>query len=117
MAEILKFLGVIPSAILNTNHLTPNSILILIGSQSSFIITDQDGNVKQDKNGMIALINPERSSYKIKVLPRSNNTLFIVAQFLPNDKILYKEYHMDGFAPKFKTARFDPNNPLEDILN
>jgi len=43
--------------------------------------------------------------------------MFIVAQFLPNEQVFYKEYRFPGFLPKFKTLKFIPKNPSEDILN
>ena len=80
-------------------------------------MTDQDGNTKKDKDGMVAFTNPKQGSYKLKLLPKSNNSLLIVAQFLPNGEVKYKEYNLKGLGPKFKTLKFDPQNPQEDILN
>lgn len=66
---------------------------------------------------MVAFVNPKSANYKLALLPRSNSTLLIVAQFLPDGQTLYKEYKLSGFWPKFKTIKFDLNNPKEDTLN
>ncbi len=116
MTEILSFLGTPPTT-LSSTFIEPNSALVIIGYPSNFWITDQNGKTKKDKNGMISLMNPKPGKYKISLLPQSDNTLFVVAQFLPNGQILYKEYHLKSLLPKFKTLKFDPSNPREDILN
>ena len=50
------------------------------------------------------------------MLPKSNNTLIIAAQFLPNGDVKYKEYRFQGIAPRFKALKFDPQNPRDDII-
>lgn len=121
MARILEFLGK-PKT--ETGQFPPktntpdfNSALIVIGYPASFTVTDQDGKSKKDKYGMISFMNPEFGSYKLNLIPRSNNTLFIVAQFLSSGDIKYKEYNFEGFGPKFKTIQFDNQTPQGDILS
>lgn len=116
ICKILEFLGT-PCTASATTFVEPNSALVIIGYPSNFWITDQNGNSKKDKDGMVAYINPKSGSYKLNLTPKSSNTLFIVAQFLPNGDVKYKEYKFDGFGPKFKTLKFDLQNPQEDILN
>ena len=117
MAKILEFLGTPTTSILSSIYKEPDSSLILIGYPSTFWVTDQNGNTKKDKNGMVAFVNPKSGNYKVNLIPQSNNTLFIVAQFLPNGDIKYREYNLLDFAPKLKTVKFNLQNPIEDPLN
>ena len=117
MSKILEFLGTPNESTITTETYTPDSALVLIGYPGLFSVTDKDGKIKQSKEGMVALMNPKSGNYKVNLLPKSENTLFIVAQFLPNGEIKYKEYNLKGLTPKFKTLKFDLQNPSEDILN
>lgn len=116
IGKILEFLGTPPTT-LSSTFSEPNSALIIIGYPSNFWVTDLNGNTKKDKNGMVALMNPKSGNYRLNLIPQSNSTLFIVAQFLPNGEIKYKEYNLDGPGPKLKTIKLDLQNPLEDPLN
>ena len=117
ISAILNFLGT-PQASANLQTSTePNSALVIIGYPSNFWVTDQKGNIKKDKDGMVAFVNPKSGNYRLNLIPESNKTLFIVAQFLPNGEVKYKEYKFDGFTPKFKNLNFSIENPREDILN
>lgn len=116
MTEILKFLGTFHVQLSPLNSELKSS-LIIIGYPSNFVITDQKGNRRISNNGMVSFNNPKSGSYRLNLLPLSNNTLFIVAQFLPNGDVKYKEYNIKGFAPNFKTLNFSLENPQEDILN
>ncbi|HET7098948.1 MAG TPA: hypothetical protein VFI61_01790 [Patescibacteria group bacterium] len=119
MAEILNFLGTSPasvSSLISTSE-QPNSSLIIIGYPANFWVTDGNGNTKKDKDGMISFNNPESGIYKLSLLPKSQNTLFIVMQLLPNGQVFYKEYNLPNFLPKLKTLKFDINTPKEDLLN
>ncbi|KKR58379.1 MAG: PGAP1 family protein [Candidatus Woesebacteria bacterium GW2011_GWA1_40_43] len=117
MSEILKFLETPLPDFGSSASADPQSALVVISYPSNLLVTDQDGNTKKDKDGMVAFTNPKQGSYKLKLLPKSNNSLLIVAQFLPNGEVKYKEYNLKGLGPKFKTLKFDPQNPQEDILN
>ena len=118
MGKILEFLGTPDINVSSTGIDTqePNSALVMIGYPATFTLTDQDGKTKQSKNGMVAVMNPKSGNYKINLLPKSDNTLIIVAQFLPNGEVKYKEYNFKGTAPKFKTLNLDLQNPKDDIL-
>jgi pimeloyl-ACP methyl ester carboxylesterase len=115
LAEVLKFLGTYDIPEIQESS-EPESMLVLIGHPANFLVTGDDGTTKTSVNGMVALTNPGRGNYKINILPKSNDTLFIVAQFLPNNKTLYKEYRLGGLTPKYKNIELDPKNPKEDIL-
>ncbi|HKC04725.1 MAG TPA: hypothetical protein VKC54_02545, partial [Patescibacteria group bacterium] len=118
MTEILKFLGTPQqAAILNTNQVEPNSALVIIGYPSNFWVSDEKGNFKKDKDGMVAFINPKSGNFRLNLLPQTNKTLFIVAQFLPNGQVFYKEYNLTNLLPKSKTLEFNQDDPQEDILN
>ena len=116
--KILEFLGTPDVNVNNTNIniQEPNSALVVIGYPATFTLTDQNGKTKQSKDGMAAVMNPKEGNYKLNLLPKSDNTLIIVAQFLPNGDIKYKEYRLQGTAPKFKALKFDPQNPRDDII-
>jgi hypothetical protein len=120
MAKILEFLGepiVQPiNSIITTTQIEPNSALIVIGHLSSFVITDQKGKSKTDKDGIISLINPESGLYTLKLFPKSENSLLIVAQFLPNGDVKYKEYYLKGLAPIIKILKLNLQKPQDDIL-
>lgn len=117
MSEILSFLGTPPTTTLSSTFIEPTSALVIIGYPSNFWVTDQNGNTRKDKDGMIAFVNPKNGNYKVNVFPKTGKTFFIVAQFLPNGETKYKEYKFEGLAPKFKTLKFDALNPTDDILN
>jgi pimeloyl-ACP methyl ester carboxylesterase len=119
MTEILRFLGNSPdpNVSLQNTSTEPKAALVVIGYPANFVVTDQDGNYKKAKDGMVSFINPKTGSYKLNLLPRSNNTLLVVAQFLPNGNVKYKEYKLQGFGPKFENLNFNLQNPQEDILN
>ncbi len=119
MTEVLKFLGTLPASTPNLiqGSNEPNSSLILIGYPANFWVTDESGNTKKDKDGMVAFNNPKSGVYKLNLLPKTPNTLFIVAQFLPNGQIFYKEYNFTSLLPKLKSVKFDVTNPKENILN
>ncbi len=93
-----------------------NSALILIGHPATFSVIDKDGKVKNDKQGMVAIMNPKTGNYKLNMISKSNETTFIIAQFLPNGNLKYKEYKLKGVGPKFKNINFSYENPQEDIL-
>lgn len=116
ISKILEFLGNTDVNMAVTNE-QANSALILIGYPATFSVIDSDGKIKHDKNNMVAIMKPKDGDYKINLLSRSNNTLFIVAQFLPNGEIKYKEYNLKGIGPKFKNLKFDSAKPTEDILS
>ncbi len=119
MSKILGFLGFPEKpavASLTASTETPRSALVIIGYPANFVITDINGNTKQDKDGMVAFMNPKSGSYKVKILFKSNDTLFMVAQFLPNGEVKYKEYNFKGIGPKMINLKYDPQSPKEDIL-
>lgn len=117
ITEILRFLDSSPSASLNTEPTPAKSALVIIAYPSNFWVTDYNGKNQKDKNGMVSFINPKSGNYKLNLIPKSNNTLLIVAQFLPNGEVKYKEYNLNGLGPKFKTLNFDLQNPKENILD
>jgi len=118
MSAVLKFLNLPKNITSQTSMLTeePNSALIIIGYPADFVITDQNGKSKNAKDGMVAIMNPKSGNYKLNLLSKSGNTQLIVAQFLPNGDVKYKEFNFKGIGPKFKTLKFDLQNPKEDIL-
>lgn len=116
ICKILEFLDT-PCPSTSTAFIEPKSALVIIGYPGNFWISDQNGAVKKDKNGVVAFINPKSGNYKLNLIPQTGNTLVVVAQFLPNGQVLYREYNFNGYQPQNKTLKFDLQNPQEDILN
>ncbi len=112
--KIFQILGFPEIAI--TQSLEPKSALIIIGFPSTFEITDREGRIFKDKEGIVSFINPKQNNYKFNLVPASDNTLFIVGQFLENDNVLWKEYEFKGKETKKGIIKFDPDSPLEDSL-
>lgn len=112
--EIFNFFG------LNRNNLTfnkaPSSALIVIGYPANFWVKDKNGKVIKDKEGMIALMNPETQKYQFGLLPKKDKTLFIVAQFLEDGRTYWKEYEFKNVLPKFGNINYNQSDPNEDLL-
>jgi pimeloyl-ACP methyl ester carboxylesterase len=115
MTEILRFLGS-PNSLEDPVYIEPSSALLIIGYPGNFWVTDPNGNVTQDQAGVVSFINPVSGNYDLRVVPTSTDTLFIIAQFLPNGQTFYKEYHIKGIQPISKIVTFDTKHPSGDIL-
>jgi pimeloyl-ACP methyl ester carboxylesterase len=115
MTEILRFLGS-PNSLEDPVYIEPSSALLIIGYPGNFWVTDPNGNVTQDQAGVVSFINPVSGNYDLRVVPTSTDTLFIIAQFLPNGQTFYKEYHIKGIQPVSKIVTFDTKHPSGDIL-
>lgn len=114
VSKILEFIG--SPGIADPPYVEPKSALVLIGYPGTFWITDKQGKTIQSEQGMISLINPSSSDYQLRIVPQSNSTLFIAAQFLPNGKTLYKEYKFKGMIIEPKIIHFDSEHADEDII-
>lgn len=115
--KILNFLGTPTNPTSSIFDNQPNSALILIGNPATFSLVDEKGNHYIDKQGMIAVMNPKSGNYKLNLISRSNETTFIIAHFLQNGNVKYKEYKFKGYGLKFKNINFNSENPQDDILN
>ncbi|MBI5465185.1 hypothetical protein HY946_01090, partial [Candidatus Gottesmanbacteria bacterium] len=116
IGRILSFLGIGVTSALTTSYSEPKSALIIMGYPSSFWVMDQDGKIVKDKDGMVSLINPKGGKYKFGLLPKSTKALFIIAQFLEDGRVFWKEYNFKYFLPKLGIINFNPTNPQEDAL-
>lgn len=116
IAKVFDFLGINQPQTISSNFLQPESALIVVGYPSEFWITDQNGNTHKDNKGMVSFINPKPGSFKLSMMPKSNETVLAVAQFLPNGDIKFKEYKFKGMGPKIYNFEFDLQNPKDDIL-
>lgn len=116
ISEILNFLGINATIAQRTKFAEPKSALIIIGYPSAFGVEDQNGKIIKDTDGMVSLINPLANKYKFRIIPKSGNTLFIVAQFLEDGRVLWKEYNLKNILPKTGLINFDPANPQDDAL-
>ncbi len=117
IGEILGFLGIPGAASLEVPAYTePTSALIVIADPASFLVIDPDGKLHKDSREMAAFLNPKKGSYKLLLQPKTINTLVIVGQFLPNGKVLWKEYTFKNILPKLATISFDPISPADNPL-
>lgn len=111
---ILTFLGSSPIGSVS-EHIETNSTLIVI-SPASFVLINPNGESKFNKNGLVSFSNPKSGSYRLNILSSLNETPVIVAQFLSNGNVKYKEYNLQGIGPKFHTINFDQGGTTEDML-
>lgn len=113
--EILNFFNLNPATNIASNNNEAKSALIIIGYPASFWVRDQNGIIK-DREGMVALMNPKTYKFQFGLLPKNNQTLFIVAQFLEDGRTFWKEYNFKNFLPKFGNINYNQTNPDEDPL-
>lgn len=116
IGQILDFLGISATTTTQGTFSEPKSALLIMGYPANFWVMDQNGKIIKDKEGMVSLINPPANKYKFGLIPKSGNTLFIVAQFLEDGKVFWKEYNFKYFLPKLGEINFNPANPAEDPL-
>ncbi len=120
--KVLEFLGAAPQTIqsitanMEPPSRAPISGLFVIGYPADFWIVDPEGHMTKDERNLQVFANPKSGKYKLVVLPGTDTTRLIVAQFLSNGKILWKEYQLKNRLPKIKTIKFDTDNPLEDPI-
>ena len=122
IAKILNFLGMGETGLmtLKTMHtepqVEPQSALVIIGYPSGFWVMDPRGKLIKSQEGMISINNPGKGHYRFGLIPKSEKTLFIVAQFLKDGRTLWKEYNFKNRLPKFGKINFNPGHPQEDAL-
>ncbi len=121
IGKILEFLGLGNLGALGSlgnldKSSEPKSALIVIGYPANFWVLDEKGKIVKDKDGMVSFMNPKANKYKFGLLPKSGQTLFIVAQFLEDGRTFYKEYNFKNLLPKFGTINFNPGSPAEEPL-
>lgn len=113
---ILSFLGT-PSPLSSvTLWEEPSSALVVMSYPSLFWVTEPNGKIYRDTDGIVAVINPKKGSYKLLFQPKTLSSKIIIAQFLADGRTFWKEYKHNLPLPKFGTISFDPAKPLEDIL-
>lgn len=100
----------------NSQTKSETSALVLLSDAGTFSVEDPNGNKRQSDRGMVAFINPKNGSHKLFLQPKSWGTRFIVAQFLANGDIKWKEYNFTNILPKWKSIRFDATHPSDNPL-
>ncbi len=116
-SAIANFLGILPPAAENASQsIQAQSALVVVAYPSSLWVTDPAFGIHKGIQSMIGFINPKNGPYRLLVMPASDTTRLIVAQFLPNNKSLWKEYTISGRLPKIHTITFDEKHTTEDIL-
>ena len=83
---------------------------------AGFMLLDSKGNQYPDDEGIAGIINPSSDNYRLKINPKSSKSLIIIAQFLEDGRVLWKEYNFSGTAPMQKSLLFNSLNPQEDAL-
>lgn len=116
---ILSFLGFSPLS-LQSQHVSsveePTSALVIMSYPSVFWVDTPDGKTKKDTQGMVAIINPKKGRYKLRLQPKKLQSEIIVAQFLEDGRTLWKEYKHRSILPKLSDLDFDPLNPKADLI-
>jgi len=90
--------------------------LYVIAYPADFWITDPEGKITKDTDGLISFSNPKRGSYKVFMEPKQKESLIIVIQVLPDGNVLYREYTNKNLTPMSRTLNFDDRQTKEDIL-
>jgi pimeloyl-ACP methyl ester carboxylesterase len=93
------------------------SALVLLSDAGIFTVEDPSGNKRTSDRGMVAFINPKSGSHKLFLQPKSWATRFIVAQFLSNGKVKWKEYNFTNILPKWKSILFNSTHPSDNPLH
>ncbi len=99
-----------------TAFVESTSALLIVGDPSDFWITDTNGKIMKDKDGIVIINNPKKGFYKLRLLPKSSDTRIAVGQFFDNGTVLWKEYKQKYFIPKLGTINYNPDAPVEDAL-
>ncbi|MBI2404629.1 alpha/beta fold hydrolase [Candidatus Gottesmanbacteria bacterium] len=114
--EILNFLGMGATSVSTASFVEPTSALVIMGYPADLWLTDPAGSMRKDNESLITIFNPRAGSYKLRFLPKGENARLIIAQFLENGKVLWKEYPRSSKLPEISTFRFDPAYLKEDLL-
>ncbi len=115
ISAVRGFLGISGLSSLSSPQSTQaQSALMIVAYPSSMLITDPTWGVHKSVQSMVALLNPKNGTYRLLVMPTSDTTRLIVAQFLPDNKTLWKEYSLKNRLPIIKTIKYDMENPLEN---
>ena len=119
--KVLEFLGKPQTSLLSLKATSvqnnSTSALIIIGYPAQFSISDENGNVYLSEQNMVALMNPIDGNYQLQFSESFSNSKLIIAQFLPNDKTLYKEYKYKGTPRDPKIIEFNSKHPIEDPIH
>jgi len=115
VSHILTFLGTATTD--GPNYTEHKSALVLIGYPGTFSVTDEKNNSITSENGIVAIMDPKDGNYQLQINPSSQNTTFVVGQFLANGQTFYKEYKLKGVNQETKVIEFDSKHPKENILH
>lgn len=115
--NIIEFLGKTPLTVTAASGNYPESSLAIITYPAWIWVTDPNGALQKDTEGLVVFGNPSGGTYKYVLTPKTiGETRIAVAQFLKNGDIKWKDYYHHGILPKIGTITFDPENASEDIL-
>ncbi|MBI4065409.1 hypothetical protein HY409_03505 [Candidatus Gottesmanbacteria bacterium] len=119
VSAILAFLNpsLLASRAISVSEVSePLSALVVLGHPAQFWVVDPNGRTVSSSQSLVAIANPRKGRYKLRLFPKSLNTTIIVAQFLKDGRTLWKEYKHNSILPKFSNLDFDPIRASEDIL-
>lgn len=116
ISQIHDFLGFSNANAPLTTSQQPTSAFVIIANPGIFWLESPNGEVRQGKAGLAAFLNPQKGTYKLRLIPTNTETLVLVGQFLPNGNYSWKEYKLKNILPKFSTINFDPGTILENPL-
>jgi len=95
--------------------------LLIVVDNAHATLTDKDGNVNQDSEGQITILNPQEETYTLSVIPDigwwwKKKYRVIVVQLFDDGTSKWKEYSRFGLLRKHFKLRFDRARKNEDIL-
>ncbi|MDO8488317.1 MAG: alpha/beta fold hydrolase, partial [bacterium] len=115
--QILDFLGmttVLTSTLTSLESPEPNSALIILSPDSE--VTFESGQNAKSAPGISVIFSPTRKDYRFLIKSKKQRSKMIVAQFLPDNSYLWKEYQL---SPNQRSGylKYDPNKIGNNILN
>jgi len=110
--EILDFLDISITPLSATSS-TPESALIIMSpdAEVKFELEQESSSA----TGISVILSPTSKNFKINVNAIKDKSTIIVAQFLPNDQTLWKEYKVEKGTYK-GILKFNRSKIEEDIL-
>jgi pimeloyl-ACP methyl ester carboxylesterase len=113
--KIFEFLG-LGTYPVSSQFIEPQSALLVITYPAQTKITGPDNRENRDNQGLIAILDPKKGEYRLKIKPQKEESLVIIGQFI-RDKVFWKEYPLKDKTEKLFKFTFNPSSPKENPLN
>ncbi len=96
------------------------AVLFIAAENAHFTLTDKDGNILEDSNGQISIVEPLAEAYTLRVTPTKkwgwHKTKILVVQLFEDGTSEWKEYFHSGGSRRQWKLRFDRQHKHNDIL-